>query len=64
MRLNRMEPFEVEQRLDVALASRVTVEHCLDVGSQRRAELRVGFQHVGVGLRDHDRRHVRMIQPL
>ena len=64
MRLNGVEAFVVEHRLDEAVGRRIAVEGRDDVGAERLADLRLVFQRVGIGLPDQLGRHVGMVEPL
>jgi hypothetical protein len=64
VRLDSVEALEVEQRLDIALAGRIPVEHRLDIGAQRFAPRRIVAEQPLIGLADQNGRHVGMVEPL
>ena len=64
MRDEGVEAFEVEQRLEVAAAGGVAVEHGGEVGAEDRAELLVAGEHRLERLIDEDGIDVGMVEPL
>jgi len=63
VRLDRVKPLEVEDRLDEARARRVAIEHGEKVGVERFGEARVVGGDLAVGLADQVARHVGMGEP-
>ena len=64
VRLDRLIAFEIEQRVDVAVAGRVAVEGGDDVGPRRMADFGLGFDGVVEGMDDQVRPDVGIAQPL
>src|SRR5262245_15078617 len=64
MRDEGVETLEVEQRLDVALAGRIAIEHGGKIGAKGAAELGLLAQDLGEGLHDEAGVDVGMIEPL
>ena len=64
VRLNGVEAFVVENRLEETVGRRIAVEHRDDVGAERFAQLWLVLQRVGIGLPDQLGLDVGMIEPL
>ena len=61
--LERLEAFEIEQRLDHPEARRIAVGDRHDVGAERFADRRVARDRLGESLPDQRGRKVAMIEP-
>ncbi len=64
MRLDRVEPLEVEQRLDIAIAGGIAIKYGLKINPQRRSQLRLIGIGLEEGLPDEVGAHGRMIEAL
>ncbi len=64
MRLDGVKALVVEHGLDKAAGRRIAVDRGHDIGSERFPEDRLIFERVVIGLADHVRRNVGVIQPL
>ncbi len=64
MRLNGVEAFVVEHRLDVAVRGRIAVMHGDDVGAERQPDRRIVLQGIGVSLADQFAADISVRQPL
>ena len=64
MRDERVETFEVEQRLDVSAAGRIAIVDGRQIRAERAAKLRPVLKDLRKGLADQARIDVGMVQPL
>ncbi|MNU80966.1 hypothetical protein D3C71_706140 [compost metagenome] len=64
MRLDRMEPLEIEHRLQEAQACRIAIVKCLDIDPQDGTPFRPVIQHFHKSLAQQDRLQIRMIETL
>ena len=64
MRLDRVKTFVVEHRLDEAAGRGITIDGRDDIGTEGFAERRLVLERIVIGLADHVRRNVGVIQPL
>ena len=64
VRDERVEAFEVEQRLDIAAAGGIAIVDGGKVGAERAAELGLVAQHLREGLADQPGIDVGMVEPL
>ena len=64
VRRQRVEPFEVEQRVDVAVAGRIAVEHGGEIGAEDAAQVGTLFEHRLERLIDQDGFDLGMIEAL
>jgi hypothetical protein len=60
----RVEAFEVEERLDIAMAGGIAIEDGRQIGPEDLSDLGLLRQHIMERLADQGRIHVRMIEAL
>jgi hypothetical protein len=59
-----VETFEIEKRLDIALARRVAVAHRGQIGAERAAQLGVGVEDLAEGLGDQPGIDIGVVEAL
>ncbi|MND72560.1 hypothetical protein D3C80_641140 [compost metagenome] len=64
MRLDRMEPLEIEHRLQEAQACRIAIVKCLDIDPEDGTPFRPVIQHFHECLTQQNRLQIRMIETL